>query len=67
MGTKENSILAFLGLVAEVDAQLRLSQLDLSRATQTYGTLVTGRSVTGKKRLSQEKNVKIRWEYILKV
>lgn len=44
---KENSILAFLGLVAEVDAQLRLSQLDLSRATQTYGTLVTGRSVTG--------------------
>lgn len=48
MGTKKKILfLLFLGLVAEVDAQLRLSQLDLSRATQTYGTLVTGRSVTG--------------------
>ena len=43
MGTKKKILfLLFLGLVAEVDAQLRLSQLDLSRATQTYGTLVTG-------------------------
>ncbi len=38
-------MLALSGIHA--GAQQKLSELDLSRATQTYGTLIAGRSVTG--------------------
>ena len=35
------------GSIVALHAQQRLSQLDLSRASQTYGTPVVGKSVTG--------------------
>lgn len=39
--------LSLLCMVTRISAQQRLSQLDLTHATQTYGTPVIGKSVTG--------------------